>query len=605
MKLSKLTKNYKNILRYFTYIAIIFAAVFVLISLSFNESFKRFIESAENNTFDIRQNIISQKKEANKDIVILAIDEVSYEYILNEYGSWPISRGHWANIIENLNSHGANLIIFDMLFISKFGENNPDDLKFIETVNKNDNVVLSIDFDNHPEEIRKSTTYHQGVKTTLVNGDSIKNSDILHFRNSRGIIREIQNVNSNLGVVNVIRDSDGTIRKISPYIVYKDDFYNHLALLGALKYLGIKDKNFVIKNNEIILDKNHKIPLEYSGRTILNWYGPQKSFKHIPLYELDKAIKENNTKFIEENFKNKIIYVGATVVAMSDIKTTPLDIHYPGVEIHTTFLNNILDNNLIKKTSIATDLIISFIISALVLAIIFKNNSLLFSNIECVGVFILHLIISTLAMEHFNLWIGVILPISFGIVAYVLCYIVKYLLKSRDYEETYKLAVTDALTELYNHRFFQEKMIENFDLKARYGSNFSIIMIDIDFFKKFNDTYGHQSGDAVLKQVAKTIKKNVRSTDIPCRYGGEEMSVILTNTNKNEAIITAEKICQAIREREFVLVGGEIVHVTISVGVASSEADGSAPQELIEYSDKCLYIAKENGRNQVVTKINP
>ena len=208
-------------------------------------------------------------------------------------------------------------------------------------------------------------------------------------------------------------------------------------------------------------------------------------------------------------------------------------------------------------------------------------------------------------MEHFNLWIGIIIPLTFGIITYVLCYIVKYLLKSKDYEETYKLAVTDALTELYNHRFFQEKMIENFDLNARYGSNFSIIMIDIDFFKKFNDTYGHQSGDAVLKQVAKTIKKNVRSTDIPCRYGGEEMAVILTNTNKNEAVVTAEKICQAVREREFILVNGEVVHVTISVGVASSEADGKAPQELIEYSDKCLYIAKENGRNQVVTKINP
>ncbi len=605
MKLLKLTKNYKNVLKYFTYFAIILTAIFVIVSLSFNESFKRFIESSENNTFDIRQNIISQDKKVNDDIVILAIDEVSYEYILNEYGSWPISRGHWSNIIEKLNTSGANLIIFDMLFVSKFGENNPDDMKFISTVNKNDNVVLSIDFDNHPEEIRQGATYHNGIKTTLANNDLIKKSDLLHFGNSRGIIREIQDVNSNLGVVNVVRDNDGTVRKIPPYVVYKNDFYNHLALLGAIKYLGIKDKNFEIKNNEIILDKNHKIPLEASGRTILNWYGPQKSFKHIPLYELDKAIKENNTKFIEENFKNKIIYIGATVVAMSDIKTTPLSIHYPGVEIHTTFLNNILDNNLIKKTSVVFDLVVSLILSALVLTIIFKNNSLLFSNIECAGVFILHLIISTLAMEHFNLWIGIIIPITFGIVTYVLCYIVKYLLKSRDYEETYKLAVTDALTELYNHRFFQEKMIENFDLSARYGSNFSIIMIDIDFFKKFNDTYGHQSGDAVLKQVAKTIKKNVRSTDIPCRYGGEEMAVILTNTNKNEASITAEKICQAVREREFVLVNGEIVHVTISVGVASSEADGKAPQELIEYSDKCLYIAKENGRNQVVTKINP
>jgi diguanylate cyclase (GGDEF)-like protein len=167
------------------------------------------------------------------------------------------------------------------------------------------------------------------------------------------------------------------------------------------------------------------------------------------------------------------------------------------------------------------------------------------------------------------------------------------------------LAVTDALTELYNHRFFQEKMSENFCLCERYGNHFSIIMIDIDHFKKFNDTYGHQSGDIVLKQVAATIKKNVRSTDIPCRYGGEEMTVILTNTNKEDAITTANKICQAVREREFILANGENVHVTISVGVATSNVNGSNPQELIEYADKCLYVAKENGRNQVVVEINP
>ena len=204
-----------------------------------------------------------------------------------------------------------------------------------------------------------------------------------------------------------------------------------------------------------------------------------------------------------------------------------------------------------------------------------------------------------------NIWIGVILPYSAGITTYLICYIFKYILKSKDYEQTYKLAVTDALTELYNHRFFQEKMTENFSICERYGNNFSIIMIDIDHFKKFNDTFGHQSGDIVLKQVASTIKRNVRSTDIPCRYGGEEMTVILTNTNKEDAITTANKICQAVREKEFVLAGGENVHVTISVGVATSNINGSNPQELIEYADKCLYIAKENGRNQVVVEINP
>ena len=183
-------------------------------------------------------------------------------------------------------------------------------------------------------------------------------------------------------------------------------------------------------------------------------------------------------------------------------------------------------------------------------------------------------------------------------------YCEKYLLKSKDYEQTYKLAVTDGLTQLYNHRFFQEQMINNASNFKRYGNKFSLILIDIDFFKKFNDTYGHQSGDCVLKQVANILKKNSRNSDFVCRYGGEEMAIILTNTAKAEATITAEKICNAVRNNKFILVNGEKVNVTISVGVATVGDNGEKPQEIIEYSDKCLYFAKENGRNQVVSEVN-
>jgi len=126
-----------------------------------------------------------------------------------------------------------------------------------------------------------------------------------------------------------------------------------------------------------------------------------------------------------------------------------------------------------------------------------------------------------------------------------------------------------------------------------------LILIDIDFFKKFNDTYGHQAGDAVLKQVAQTLKKNVRSTDVVCRYGGEEMSIILSNTDNDEAIITAQKICQAVAKRPFKLSADQESHVTISMGVATYPKDGTTPAELIERSDKGMYAAKENGRNQV------
>ena len=213
--------------------------------------------------------------------------------------------------------------------------------------------------------------------------------------------------------------------------------------------------------------------------------------------------------------------------------------------------------------------------------------------------YFIYILISYYALRFENLWLELIYPLIFSIAAFTLAYIGKYLVKSRDFEQQYKLATTDGLTELYNHRYFQEQIRMQVEQAKRYSTNFSLIIIDIDFFKKFNDTFGHQSGDAVLRQVAQTLKKNVRSTDIVCRYGGEEMSIILPNTIKDEAFTTAQKICNRVAEKKFKLIGDKETGVTISLGVATFPFDGDTAQKIIEAADKKLYEAKNNGRNQV------
>ena len=203
-------------------------------------------------------------------------------------------------------------------------------------------------------------------------------------------------------------------------------------------------------------------------------------------------------------------------------------------------------------------------------------------------------------MEFANLWIPVVLPSIAMVVSFALSYLAKYLMKSRDFEYQYKLATIDGLTELYNHRYFQDTLRNQMEISRRYDQPFSLIIIDIDFFKKFNDTYGHQAGDAVLKQVAQTLKKNSRTTDFVCRYGGEEMSIILPNTKAEEALFNANRICKAVAEKEFQLNSTDTANVTISVGVATFPDNAQTAQELIEHADKGLYYAKEHGRNQVV-----
>ena len=202
-------------------------------------------------------------------------------------------------------------------------------------------------------------------------------------------------------------------------------------------------------------------------------------------------------------------------------------------------------------------------------------------------------------MQCSNVWIWTVLPVLMTIIAIIAVYVTKYILKSRDFELTYKLATTDGLTDLYNHRFFQDQVRLCIADCRRYDRHFSLIMIDIDFFKKFNDTYGHQAGDAVLRGVAHTLKRCVRSSDIVCRYGGEEMVIILKDTGFDEATAIAEKICKTIASKPFRIAPDTDKQVTISLGVATFPECGVEPQEMIEFADKGLYAAKENGRNQV------
>ena len=169
----------------------------------------------------------------------------------------------------------------------------------------------------------------------------------------------------------------------------------------------------------------------------------------------------------------------------------------------------------------------------------------------------------------------------------------------------YELATVDMMTKLKMHHFFQSKLRENIFLKEENNDFiFSIFLTDIDHFKKFNDTYGHQLGDLVLKEVAQVMINNCREQDIPCRYGGEEFIVILPNTGIDEATASAERLRKAIEELEVpnpTDVGEKTLKVAISAGVGEySPAIDKEPKMLIERCDKALYKAKDGGRNQVV-----
>jgi two-component system cell cycle response regulator len=156
------------------------------------------------------------------------------------------------------------------------------------------------------------------------------------------------------------------------------------------------------------------------------------------------------------------------------------------------------------------------------------------------------------------------------------------------------LARTDGLTGIANHRAFQEFLQQHFNEASRYHQPLALALIDVDYFKQFNDTFGHQAGDEVLKRVARILRENVRQADFVARYGGEEFAIVFPATNIESASQVAERLRQAIEEAEW-----EHRPVTASFGVASLQPCMQTPQELIEAADHALYKAKAAGRNRV------
>lgn len=165
------------------------------------------------------------------------------------------------------------------------------------------------------------------------------------------------------------------------------------------------------------------------------------------------------------------------------------------------------------------------------------------------------------------------------------------------HEEITNLAVTDGLTGLNNHRHFQERLREEAEIAKRYGRNLSLLILDVDNFKSFNDIYGHQVGDIALKSIASIINEQIRSTDFSARYGGEEFTVIMPETNYSGAKVLAERLREKIAKTPFILPNGDNALITVSIGFASIPENARDKTQLIEIADKALYFAKEHGRN--------
>ncbi len=172
----------------------------------------------------------------------------------------------------------------------------------------------------------------------------------------------------------------------------------------------------------------------------------------------------------------------------------------------------------------------------------------------------------------------------------------KHLKKSQN--ALHQLAIHDGLTGLYNHQEFQRLLRQEFERSKRSKNPISLLFLDIDNFKQFNDTFGHKQGDIALEIISKLISEQVRQIDTSARYGGEEFAVILPATKATEATTIAERIREAVSAQPFI-VKGKVHQLSVSIGISEYPVDADNPGDLIEAADLALYTAKRNGRDRV------
>jgi diguanylate cyclase len=173
----------------------------------------------------------------------------------------------------------------------------------------------------------------------------------------------------------------------------------------------------------------------------------------------------------------------------------------------------------------------------------------------------------------------------------------------RDLDEVRRVSMLDPLTKIFNRKSFDEGLLKSFSEAAEHGTPLCLMLLDIDHFKRFNDTWGHQTGDQVLRLVAMTLKSNIKGKDMAARYGGEEFAAILPETDLEGAIIAADNIRKAIQAKELLKrsTNEKLGRITASLGVAMYKP-GDTPGSLIERADRCLYAAKHAGRNRVLSE---
>ncbi len=335
-----------------------------------------------------------------------------------------------------------------------------------------------------------------------------------------------------------------------------------------------------------------------------------KPYREVPVWRVLQLQKNgfSKTKSSDDDriialLKDKIVFVGVTDAERTDYRLTPIGA-LPSIAIHATAFDNLYQNTPVVSHSSA---VMQGLLVAVFCLMVFASGIKIRSIGVEIGVMVLlavaYVVTTVLLFTYGNTWFDIVVPLVFIALSALVVLLGKYVYKNYAYSQVFLQANTDSMTGLYNYRYFKKTMDETLMSSSETDTKFSLILLDIDHFKNFNDTHGHQAGDEVLRCVARQLKILVRASDQVFRYGGEEMAILIKDIHSDDhelrALQVASKVVNGIAAQAYDIGGGVTKKVTVSAGVATFPTHGQSLEVLVEFADQGLYRAKENGRNQV------
>ena len=534
--------------------------------LSFRHGFSDIPSAKINDVFVKTISTLKLAPEELDEFVIVAIDNDSIDF---SNMRWPWRRGFMGDILNDISIGNPKSVFFDFVLTGRSEMEEDERLQNVLSDMKN---VIIASFINEnglpvfPHPIFTESAYAHGFINNPFDKDNI-------IRRSRTMSLSKLSVDERVG------DYSGIVKLVSFYNGISDDYITYNAKKKSIESVLPVKSGFPIKLND-----DRTMSVNYS-------FSPSK-FTIIPAWKVFKR------QISVDTFKNKIVLMGVTAELTHDMYKTPLGT-LPGIVIKAYELATVLSQGSISRFSYLFEYLILIVLLFIVGLFSYRFVLGRGFGIFCSMMLIYYAFYFILVWN--NVYTDGFAPILLGGLIYIGANFYKQVRLRHDINKLQVLAVTDSLTGLYVRRYFQLRLKYEWSHARKTGSPFSLLMLDIDFFKNVNDTYGHLCGDMVLSKVSFIIQECCRKVDVVCRYGGEEFAIILAQTDHEGASFLAEKIRSTVEKTLFTYEQQE-VKTSISCGITTyGRQAAESPEELIARADDCLYKAKEGGRNRVVS----